>query len=90
MSSTCLIVTTSPIGTRTTGVIGYAATACSCASTDSSPFGECSMSMRVQSMPDPAQISATSGEPEHTQIPARGRDAVARSSRKVGARRSGM
>ena len=60
-SSTCLIVTTSPIGTRTTGVTGYAATACSCASTDSSPFGECSMSMSIQSMPEPAQISATSG-----------------------------
>ena len=43
------------------------------------------MSMSTQSMPAPAQISATSGLPEHTQMPARGRDAAASASRKVGA-----
>ncbi len=48
------------------------------------------MSMSIQSRPDPAQISATSGDPEHTQMPASGRDAAASASRKVGARRSGM
>ena len=31
------------------------------------------MSMSSQSMPEPAQISATSGLPEHTQMPASGR-----------------
>ena len=66
-------MTTSPIGTRTTGVTGYAATAWSCASTDSSPLGECSMSTSSQSSPEPAQISATSGLPEQTHMPASGR-----------------
>ena len=28
--------------------------------------------MKIQSKPAPAQISATSGEPEHTQIPDKG------------------
>ena len=42
---------------------------------DSSPLGLCSASIRSQSRPDPAQISATSGLPEHTHIPARGRSA---------------
>ena len=76
-SSTCLIVTTSPIGTRTTGRDRIRGDRLQLASTDSSPLGECSMSMSIQSMPAPAQISATSGLPEQTQMPARGRDAVA-------------
>ena len=48
------------------------------------------MSMSTQSSPEPAQISATSGLPEQTQIPARGRAAPLSASRNVGARRSGM
>lgn len=79
------MVTESAVGTRTTGTTGYAATACSWARTDSSPFGACSMSISSQSTPPPAQISATSGLPLHTHIPARGRLAAARPWRSVGA-----
>jgi len=41
-------------------------------------LGECSMSMSSQSSPDPAQISATRGDPEHTHMPERARDAALR------------
>ncbi|GAA4661082.1 hypothetical protein GCM10025779_29930 [Arthrobacter cryoconiti] len=54
--------------------------ACNWASTDSKPFGLCSASINSQSSPDPAQISATKGLPEHTHIPVNGRWAVAKSS----------
>ena len=49
------------------------------------------MSMSIQSMPDAgADLGDERRLPEHTQMPARGRDAVASASRKVGVRRSGM
>ena len=76
----------SPIGTRTTAVAGNGATACSCTSVDSRPFGACSMSMSRKSMPDSAQISASVGEPVHSHMPASVRSDAARASRKVGFR----
>ena len=48
---------------------GYPETACNWASTDSNPFGACSMSMSTQSSPAPAMISAATGEPVVTHPP---------------------
>jgi hypothetical protein len=43
------------------------------------------MSTRSQSIPLPAQISATRGDPEHTHMPAKGRVASESTALKVGA-----
>src|SRR5690606_25146595 len=65
----CLMSTASPIGGRTTTWTSYASHACSCGRSVRRSLGACSQSINSQSMPLPAQISATSGLPEATHIP---------------------
>ena len=60
-SSTCLTITGSFHGTRTTGCDGYGAIACSCARIVGTVFGACSPSISSQSKPAPATTSALYG-----------------------------
>ena len=58
-------------GTRTTGVAGYPFIAWSRLVVICRSMGECSASMSTHCIPEAAAISAATGEPEQTHIPAR-------------------
>jgi hypothetical protein len=82
-SSTCLTMTGSfAHGTRTMGSAEAACAACSCASTEGSVLGACSMSMTSHESPGArATNSVTCGEPADAQRPSRGNPAACSSGR---------